>query len=155
MKNDDVLDLLIKELQGDLPVVSRPYLALAEKVGLTEDEVIDIINRWQTEGLMRRLGAVVRHNRLGFASNALVAWKVDASECDRVGNSLAASSRVSHCYWRQTPADWPYNIFSMIHARTRPELASIIEELAAQVGINEYKTITSMRELKKTSVHYR
>lgn len=155
MKNDDFFDLLIKELQYDLPVVSRPYLALAEKVGLTEDEVLDIITQWQADGLMRRLGAVVRHNRLGFANNALVAWKVEPEECDRVGNTLAASSRVSHCYWRQTPVDWPYSVFTMIHARTSLELDSIIKELAAQVGINDYKIITSVRELKKTSVHYR
>lgn len=155
MKNDDSLDILIKELQGDLPIVSRPYLALAEKTGLTEEKIIDIIAQWQTNGLLRRIGAVVRHNRLGFDNNALVAWKVDTEECDRIGNILATNPRVSHCYWRQTPTDWPYNIFSMVHARTPEGLGSIIEELAAQVSINDYKVISSIKELKKTSVHYR
>ena len=154
MNNNKAVKKIIKELQGDLPLVSRPYLELAKRIDLTEQEVITIIGELLEEGLLRRLGAVLRHQKAGYDANAMVAWKVPKEESDRVGNLLAANPRVSHCYWRETPVEWPFNLFTMIHARRQEELQKLIQELSQKIGIEEYKVIKSVRELKKTSVQY-
>ena len=153
MKNDKA-DRIVKELQGDLPLVSRPYLEVAERTGLTEQEVLATLARFMQDGRLRRVGAVLRHQRVGYDANALVAWKVPEEEMDRAGSLMAANSKVSHCYWRETPADFPYNLFTMIHGQNREDLEVQIQELALAAGIGEYKVIESVRELKKTSVKF-
>ncbi len=155
MSSISASDLLIKELQGDLPVVANPFLALGEKVGLTELEVIQAIDEWKRVGILRRLGAVVHHNKLGYRYNAMVAFAAEKEDCDRVGELMAASQSVSHCYWRRTPDHWPYRVFVMIHALSEEELDSEIRELAEVSGISDYKVIRSIREYKKTSVRFR
>ena len=155
MKKHEILDRVIRELQGDLPLVSRPYLAVAERTGLTEQEVISAAVELQEQGMLKRLGAVLRHQKVGYDSNAMVAWKVAEKDMDRVGRLMAANPLVSHCYWRETPAGWPFNLFTMIHARHPKELQSVIRELSSMAGVEEYRVIESVRELKKTSVQYR
>lgn len=155
MRTTEAVNKIIKELQGDLPVVPRPYSVVAEKTGLVEEEVIATIAELQEQGLLRRVGAVLRHQKVGYDANAMVAWKLPEAESNRVGRLMAASSRVSHCYWRETPAEWPFNLFTMIHARNREELQALIQELSHVTGVSEYKVIESVLELKKTSVQYR
>ncbi|MGE5544717.1 MAG: Lrp/AsnC family transcriptional regulator [Bacillota bacterium] len=155
MTKHEIIDRVIKELQGDLPVVPRPYLVVAERTGLTEQEVISTVAELQEQGLLKRIGAVLRHQKAGFDTNAMVAWKVAEKEMDRVGNLMAESPLVSHCYWRETPAGWPFNLFTMIHARHHQELQAVIRDLSNTTGIEEYRVIESVRELKKTSVQYR
>ncbi|MGI6549004.1 MAG: Lrp/AsnC family transcriptional regulator [Syntrophomonadales bacterium] len=155
MTKREIMDRVIKALQGDLPVVSRPYLLVAEDIGLTEQEVISAAAELKERGLLKRVGAVLRHQQVGYKANAMVAWKVAEEAMDEVGNLMAMSPLVSHCYWRQTPAGWPFNLFTMIHARHNDELLSVIRKLSSMTGVEEYRVIESVRELKKTSVQYR
>ncbi len=155
MNRRDIIDRVIKELQGDLPAVPRPYLLVAERTGVSEEEVISVLNGLREKGMLKRVGAVLRHQKVGYDANAMVVWKVAEEDMDRVGNLMAASPQVSHCYWRETPAGWPYNLFTMVHARSREELQAVIMELSRLSGIDEYRVIESVRELKKTSVQYR
>jgi len=155
MNKTEIMDRVIRELQGDLPVVSRPYLAVAERTGLTEQEVISAAEELKKQGMLKRIGAVLRHQNAGYRYNAMVAWKVTEKEVDQVGNLMAANPLVSHCYWRQTPAQWPFNLFTMIHARNHEEFNKVVRKLSSITGIEEYKVLESIRELKKTSVQYR
>lgn len=149
------LDILIKELQGNLPIEPRPYQILAEKAGLSELEVIEIVRQLKEQGKLRRVAAVLRHQKAGYRDNAMIAWKVPETQCDEMGNRLAAHPGVSHCYWRETPDDWSYTLFTMVHARSQEELQSIVKELSNAIGVDEYEIVESVRELKKTSVVFR
>ena len=155
MNRRDMVDRVVKELQGDLPAVSRPYLAVVERTGLSEQEVISVLDELREKGMLKRIGAVLRHQKAGYDANAMVVWKVPEEDMDRVGSLMAACPLVSHCYWRETPPGWPYNLFTMVHARSRRELQAAIRELSRRSGIDEYRVIESVRELKKTSVQYR
>ncbi|MGE5406039.1 MAG: Lrp/AsnC family transcriptional regulator [Candidatus Saccharibacteria bacterium] len=148
-------DELIRELQGELPITSRPYAVLADKLSCSEEQIRQGIASLHDRGLLRRVGAILRHRAAGFECNAMVAWKVNDDDCDRVGQILGSSEAVSHCYQRDVPGDFPYQVFSMVHARNNAELNDTILNLAEKTGIVDYEILASVKELKKTSVSFR
>lgn len=154
MAIDQIDKRIIKRLQGDLPLVARPFQALAEELGLGEGEVIDRVKAMAESGVMRRFGATLRHQQSGFSANVMVAWQVDEAELERVGAALAGHRRVSHCYHRAATDLFPYNLYSMVHGRSRDECRDLVSRMAAEVGIDDYQMLFSQRELKKTSMSY-
>ena len=104
--------------------------------------------------MIRRFAAILRHYNAGFKVNAMVAWKVAVADADRVGTIMAGFDEVSHCYLREVPAEFGYNLFSMIHARSTEQINTLLEELAFRTGISDYMIIKSIRELKKVSMEY-
>ena len=145
---------IIARLQGDLPLESRPFAALAQELGLSEAEVVARIQALADRRIMRRFGATLRHQRSGFASNVMVAWRVPPERAQEVGQALAAFRQVSHCYWREPCADFPYNLFSMVHGRDEAECRAVVAEMAQAAQADEYDLLFSLEELKKTSMRY-
>jgi DNA-binding Lrp family transcriptional regulator len=152
---DDKVDLqIIKFLQGDIPLESRPLKNLAAKLQLSEDEVLERIQDFQARGVMRRWGAVLRHQKAGYAYNAMVAWKVAPEEADKAGETMASFNEISHCYLREVSADFGYNMFSMVHGRSAQELEGTITRIAQMTGLDDYVILKSVRELKKVSMRF-
>ncbi|HNX92055.1 MAG TPA: Lrp/AsnC family transcriptional regulator [Syntrophomonas sp.] len=145
---------IIKFLQGDIPLQSHPLKNLAADLQLSEDEVLERIKDLQARGIMRRWGAVLRHQKAGYAYNAMVAWKVTSEEADHAGETMAAFNEISHCYLREVSADFGYNLFSMVHGRSDQELGSTIDRIAEMTGLNDYVILRSIRELKKVSMRF-
>jgi len=145
---------LVRVLQEDLPLVSRPFAELALSLGLGEEELIERARALLEEGIMRRFAGVLRHQEAGFMANGMACWVVPEERIEEVGRVLAASPRVSHCYWRPTYPDWPYPLFAMVHSRTREQCESIVADLSEQTGISEYVVLFSTREYKKERVKY-
>jgi DNA-binding Lrp family transcriptional regulator len=145
---------IIKYVQGDIPLVPRPFLALAQKLGLTEDEVVTRIRRLKEDGFIRRFAAILAHYQAGFTTNAMVAWKVDPEDADRAGMAVAEYNQVSHCYLRDVPEEFGYSFFTMIHASNEKKLERLVEEIAWKTGIKDYVIIRSIRELRKISMEY-
>jgi DNA-binding Lrp family transcriptional regulator len=145
---------VIRELQEDLPMESRPFDAMAGRLGITVQELFDQAARLQERGLMRRFSAVLHHRKAGFSSNAMAVWKVPEERSVEVGLTMAESPWVTHCYQRPTFPDWPYTHFTMVHALTKEECERVIGEIAAKTGISEYQVLYSTREYKKTRVRY-
>lgn len=151
----DSIDLGILELiQGDLPLQSQPFAELSVQLGIDVDEILVRIARMREEGTLRRWGAVLRHQQAGFTANAMVAWKVDPAEAYQAGHKMAEFPEVSHCYLRQVPATFPYNLFTMIHARKDVKLHEVIARAANETGLNDYLIIKSLKEFKKASMKY-
>ena len=144
----------IRELQKDLEVTPRPFDTLAKNLGITVDELFKKAIEYERMGVMRRFAAILRHRDAGFAANGMIVWKVPEDKIDEVGYKLASFPQVSHCYRRPVYPDWPFNLFSMIHARTIEAAKKIAIELSNFVGINEYKILFSSREFKKERVKY-
>ncbi len=154
MPIDSTEKRIIAYLQGDLPLTSRPFLPLAEELGLSEDEVVERIRAMAESRVLRRFGATLRHQKSGFAANVMVAWRVEEERADEVGLRLAGFRRVSHCYHRRTCGEFPFNLFSMVHGRSEDECRELVEEMAAAVGVSDYALLFSRQELKKTSMQY-
>jgi DNA-binding Lrp family transcriptional regulator len=144
----------IRELQKDLEVTPRPFDNSANNLGITVDELFKKAIEYELMGVMRRFAAILRHRDAGFTANGMIVWKVPDDKIDEVGYKLASFPQVSHCYRRPVYPDWPFNLFSMIHARTIEAAKKIAIELSNFVAINEYRILFSSREFKKERVKY-
>lgn len=151
---DDTDRRLIARCCADIEEGSRPFTGLARDVGTTESDVLKRLQRYLATGLMRRFGAMVRHQRAGFTANAMGVWDVPDTEIERIGRTLAESQAVSHCYERPRFAGWPYNLYSMIHGRSVAECCQEKEDLTRSTGITESHLLFTGREFKKSSVRY-
>jgi len=146
---------LIRLLQDNLPESLRPYKDIAARLGWDETEVIDITRRLLAHQMLRRLGAVIYHQKAGFTSNAMGVWIVPEENIEQVGTKMAIFKEVSHCYRRPpTLPDWPYNLFSMVHGHSDQECEQIMARLSEVTGIRDYALLFSKCELKKTSMRY-
>jgi siroheme decarboxylase len=145
---------VIRGLQRDLDVCPRPFLKIAQELGLEEEVLASIIQKLMDQGYIRRFGATIRHRISGFQANAMVAWAVPEGEVERVGAQMAALREVTHCYERQVSGDWPYNVFTMIHGKTQEVCEAIARHMSEATGIQDYVLLFSDAELKKTTMRY-
>ena len=99
---------------------------------------------------MRRFGAILRHQQVGFAHNAMVCFDFLAD----AGDILAKKPYISHCYERPAFDGFPYTLYAMMHAQSAEELDSFIKDSAASIGNPDYVVLHSVRELKKTSFEF-
>ncbi len=151
---DDLDKKVIRLIQGDIPVEKKPFAVLAEKIGITEESFLERVKKLKEEGIMRRFGATLRHQKAGYGSNAMIAWLVPEERINEVGEMLARFREVTHCYQREPQEDWPYNLFCMIHGNNREQCVEIAGKMATVVGIGEYTLLFSEKEFKKTSMEY-
>jgi len=145
---------IVRQLQKDLPLDKRPFRAMAEAVGISESELLRHANSFLHRGVMRRYAAVLRHQNAGFRANGMICWLVPEAQVEEIGNTIASFRAVSHCYQRPSYPDWPYSIFSMVHARSRAEVEQIVAEMSKTAGLEDYVVLYSAKEYKKERVRY-
>ncbi|MDR2340604.1 MAG: Lrp/AsnC family transcriptional regulator [Deltaproteobacteria bacterium] len=146
--------LLIHALSGDLPLCPRPFQEIGSSLGMSEEEVLEALEGYRRKGLLRRFGAVIVHQASGFAANAMLVWRLSDEEAQSVGESFAKLPYVTHCYLREVAPGWPYNLYTMIHAKDRERLLGMAEEMARLSGTTDWLILESVRELKKESIRY-
>jgi siroheme decarboxylase len=144
----------IRALQGDLRTVSEPFAGPAARYGFSVDELLERGAHFQATGQMRRFAAVLYHRSAGFVHNGMGVWKVPDEQVDEIGKLMAAYRGVSHCYQRPTYPDWPYNLFSMTHGRSREECEAVLDAIAEETGLTERIVLYSTKEWKKTRLVY-
>jgi len=126
---------LVRHFAPGLPLVPRPYAEL----GLDEQAAIATLGRWLEAGVVRRVGAVVRHRRLGYTANAMVVWDVPESEVAALGRRAASDPAVTLCYRRvRALPEWPYNLYCMVHGRERAHVLHEVNRLSAQHGLDAF-----------------
>lgn len=138
---------VLSEVQR-LPLVSKPFTEIANRLGMDEDKIMAICKDLLSRGMIRRFGLSLNHRKVGFRANLMVAVKVPVDRIDEVGLSLAAEKRVTHCYHR---IGWDYNLFFMIHSESKEEIIKRTHEILKKMNINDYRFMFSTRELKKIS----
>lgn len=143
--------MLLKVAQDGLSLTDRPYQIWGEVLGISEEEVIHRLRALEREGVVRRFAATIGHRALGIVANALIAWIVPPERVVATGELFAATDEVTHCYERTTAADWPYNLYTMVHSRSREDCLRIADQLSRQSGIRDYSVLFSEREYKKIS----
>jgi DNA-binding Lrp family transcriptional regulator len=145
---------IIASIQEDMEITERPYLAISEKLGITETELLDRLKDLSQRGVIRRFGATLRHQRAGFSANAMVAWMVDEDRIEEVGQKMATFDQVSHCYRRNPTLDWPYNLYTMVHAASEQACQETARKMSRATFVQDYTLLFSREELKKTSMVY-
>jgi len=143
----------IRATQGDL-CDAAPFDAVATQLGCTVEEVIDHGRRLIATGHLRRFAAILNHRAAGFRANGMVVWAVPPERIEAFGTFVAGYRNVSHCYQRPTYEDWPYNVFSMIHARRVDGVEEVADAIAAETGIADRRVLYSSTEFKKIRLPY-
>lgn len=150
----DLEKKIIASIQEDLAITERPYLEISEKLGISEEKLLEYLQSLCKRGIIRRFGATLRHQKTGFTANAMVAWQVDEDRVEEVGNSLASFKQVSHCYRRNPTKGWPFNLYTMIHATDEGSCRQTARKMSQEAEVENYSLLFSRRELKKTSMVY-
>ncbi len=145
-----VLDLLSE----GLPLEPRPFAVLADRLGVPEETVLATVRSLLDKKVIRRLGAIIRHNLSGYEGNAMVAWRVPEERIEEVGQKLAAKPFITHCYLRRTYPDWPYNLYTMIHASTEEECRQLVEEIARELDLPEHEMLFTEKEIIRRTRKY-
>ena len=140
-------------IQRDIALEERPFKGIAEKVGISEDEVLATVRGLMERGMIRKFGAILRHQKAGFPNNAMVIWAVAEESIESAGNTLASFKEVTHCYERTPPFAGKYNVFTMVHFGEDNQ-DRIIQRLSQKTGIKDFKVLTSEEEYKKSSMEY-
>ncbi|MCK9531342.1 MAG: Lrp/AsnC family transcriptional regulator [Gammaproteobacteria bacterium] len=154
----DALDVaIVKATQAGLPLVVRPYHTVAEWLGVAPELVMARMVSMQAQGLIRRIGVVPNHYRLGYRGNGMSVWDIPDDRIAQVGRRVGALEYVSHCYHRPRHLpEWPYNLFAMVHGRTRDEVEQKVAAIAALLGadVRAHEVLYSTRILKKTGMRF-
>jgi DNA-binding Lrp family transcriptional regulator len=153
--NLDTLDRkIINALSGDISGTKQPYREIADRLRIGEEDLLRRVRDYEKKGLLRRMGAMIAHRVAGVDANGMIIWDVPEDRLEKVGSKLASIKEVTHCYARRRHPEWPYNLYTMVHGRTRRECENIAERLSKEIGIGQYKVVYSTREFKKTSPRY-
>ncbi len=152
---DSVDRALIQATQSGLPLCPEPYAAVADAVGISADEAMRRMQRMLAAGVIRRIGVVPNHYRLGYVANGMSVWDVSDDAVSEAGRKIGALPFVSHCYHRPRHLpDWPYNLFAMVHGRRRADVEAMVETIADMLGAagRAHEVLYSTRILKKTGL---
>lgn len=146
---------LIAATQGGLPLVARPYEAVGAMLGVSGEQVRARLSQMLAQGLIRRIGAVPNHYRLGYTANGMSVWDVQDEHIAELGRRVAELPGVSHCYRRPRHLpSWPYNLFAMLHGTSREAVQQQAQEIVALLGdaCRSHDILYSTAILKKTGL---
>ncbi|MCX8111172.1 MAG: hypothetical protein N3D15_07985 [Syntrophorhabdaceae bacterium] len=142
----------LKNIPDDFPLDLEPYKEIGKRCSIDSDEIIKRLKKMLDEGVIRRIAAVLYHRNVSYTHNAMVVWRVEKEDIEKTGNIMASFPEVSHCYERDTGGYWGYNIYTMIHGKSREDCLSIVRRISDTTGKRDFKIFFSKREFKKTSI---
>ena len=145
---------VIRHAQYDIPITSEPFEGIIKALNIDYERFFTLLQELQDAGVMRRFATILNHRKAGFNANAMVVWDVDENQGESIGESAAAFSAVSHCYLRPKYANWPYNLFTMVHGKTTEQTDAMIAEMAEEIPSKEHRKLYSSREFKKVRIEY-
>jgi siroheme decarboxylase len=150
----DIERRILAEIQQGLPISRQPYKDIAQRAAVSEEQLLTVLKDWKSQGKIRRIGAVIDHFRTGPGAGAMVVWEVEAEKIEQVGTILAGFEEVSHAYERETGENWPFNLYTMVHAKHRDDIKRIVKKMSDACGVGSYRVLFTERELKKVSPVY-
>lgn len=144
---------LVRALDQQLPLTGRPFAAVAEQMGQTEEWVLSTLAEWKEQGVVRRIGAILYHREAGFKANAMCVWPVVGDVTD-AGRTVAARPEVTHCYQRPRLDAFPFDLYAMIHTSSWDDTEALFKDISSSCGLEGGELFASGREFKKTSMKY-
>lgn len=145
---------ILAALQQGFPRSRTPYTDIADKAGISTEQLLDILKDWKKQGKIRRVGSIVDHFKAGYSGAAMVAWQIEPERVEQAGKILAGFSQVSHAYERYTNPGWPYNVYTMVHGANIKEVELTVEQMSRSCGISNYRILATEKELKKVPPTY-
>lgn len=145
---------IISLFSQDLALTDMPFKDLAKKASIKEDALINRLKTYKRSGLLRKFSAAVNHRKVGFIANAMCLWNVPEKSVVKAGRRIASLPEVSHCYQRRRASGWNYNLYAMVHGKTKEGCIKTAKKISKKIGFSDYKILFSSKEFKKTSVRY-
>jgi len=145
---------VVKLLQNDIDIKSEPFEDIIKELDISYDKFFEIVDDLQKSGMMRRFASILNHRRAGFNANAMVVWDVDEKNGETIGKTAAEFSAVSHCYLRPKYENWQYNLFTMVHGKTKEETNAVISDMEKEIDSKSHMPLYSSREFKKIRLKY-
>ena len=150
----DLEKRILAVLQKGLPLTLTPYRDMAGEIGIEPERLLEVLRQWDTDGRLRRIGAVVSHVKVGLSAGSMVVWEVAPDRVEEVGRNLASFSQVSHAYQRPTSPSWRYNLYTMVHGADSSEVDRTVRQMSKACGVKKYWQLHTKRELKKVPPTY-
>jgi DNA-binding Lrp family transcriptional regulator len=154
MKLSVIEKKILSAIQHGMPMSLSPYQDLADKIEITSEQLLGVLRDWKEDKRIRRLGAIVNHFRMGHGIGAMVVWSVSDEEVQQVGKLFSSFTKVSHAYQRPSKNQWPYNLYTMVHATSKEELEMTIRTMSQKSGVADFRDLKTVRELKKVPPTY-
>ncbi|MEI8079596.1 MAG: hypothetical protein WCH61_08220 [bacterium] len=145
---------IVRALEGNLPLVERPFAAIAADLGMAESALLERLAAWSADGVLRRVALIVRHRQLGFTANGMCTWDVPEAEVVEAGRRVAAHPAVTHCYQRERTDRFPFTLYAMIHTGSWEETRQLFLTISQNAGLTPGQLLLSLNEYKKTSMTY-
>ncbi len=146
---DKIDETLLLELNQGIPLTPQPFTNIASKIGVSTDEVLTRLRRLKEAGVIRRFGAYIKPNDVGFTANAVIAWNLPQDRINEVGMYLSSFKELSHCFERApVPERWTYSLYTVMHAQERETIEQMVKLLSETIGIQDYVILYSKRDLK-------
>ncbi len=158
LKMDEKDRAIVAATQEGLPLVPDPWAEVARRAGLDKAEVLERLRAMSERGAIRRVGIVPNHYKLGWTANGMSVWDVPDELVDELGGKVGALSFVTHCYRRPRHLpEWPYNLFAMVHGRSRAEVEGKVAQIAQVLKphVRDFDVLYSTRILKKAGLRIR
>jgi DNA-binding Lrp family transcriptional regulator len=153
MKLDTLDRQIIQATQTGFPLNSKPYHTIAEQLNVSPQEIMLRFQKMLESGIIRRIGAIPNHYKLGFTANGMSVWNVPDEVVDEYGRKIGELAFVSHCYRRPRHLPiWHFNLFAMVHGKSKPEVEEKVEQIAQLLGEYnlDHQILYSTKILKKT-----
>ncbi|QHQ63102.1 Lrp/AsnC family transcriptional regulator [Anaerocolumna sedimenticola] len=140
---EDKYSKLLNMIQNDLPMESRPFLSIAEKMEKSEDEVLDMIKELKEQGYIRRFGGTFDSKNLGY-TGTLCGMEVTENKIEEVAHIVNSYTNVTHNYLR----NHKYNMWFTLIEPSQSSLDNHINEIKTKTGIDEILVLNSLRTFK-------
>ncbi len=143
---------ILRVIQDGVPVTREPFKEAAEKLGMSQEELVKRVKAMDENGLIRRFSANINQRKLGIVANAVVVWNIPDEMMDAAVPVFLERGEISHIYERVTyPGKWEYNLYTVVHDYDRESVYGFAKKLADEVGVDDYQVLFSKRRFKGTS----
>lgn len=143
---------ILRVIQDGVPVTREPFKKAADKLGMTQEELVERVKAMNENGLIRRFSANINQRKLGIVANAVVVWNIPEEKMETAVPVFLERGEISHIYERRVyPGRWEYNLYTVVHDYDRESVERFSKELADEIGVQDYQVLFSKRRFKGTS----
>ena len=143
---DEIDRAIINGLQGGLALCERPYMEAAQRIGLTEDELLRRLAGLLADGVLTRIGPLFQIEKMGGAFT-LAALHANPDDYERVAEVVNALPQVAHNYAREHEL----NMWFVLATETPDQIDQVLTQIEHETGCEVFnfpKTREHFVELK-------
>ncbi len=149
MRLSDIDRKILNCIQEDIPLCSQPFKVLSDRLGITEEKLLERIKLLKQKGIIRRFAAGINHKKLGFVSS-LIALRIPAENVEAVAKDIVKYKEVTHCYLREGD----YNLWLVFISLQSLKLSNFLKNVIKRFGKENVLNLSTRKQFKlKTNIN--